>query len=228
MKPIAFAVAVLVSVVCSACDVSFPAQEPAPEAAPAPRGAEQLLGNWIGTDADAERLEFRPDGTLRAGGAVTRYRADYERLAIEAGDAVVTGTWTVVGPRLSIALTLPDGSSRRGDYLRATPGAAVPVAAAAPQADGDLLAGLEFGHSSFGSGSSLTCVYTFGAGGRMQVRRMFSSSIGGSDSTTPGTFQVRGDTVTMRVGDEVVQATIERDGTEVHGLRIGAARYART
>ena len=393
MNPIAAALPVLLLSICVACQDAPRERRPA--------GGDALLGVWIGTGADQERLEFHRDGRLLVGQIEARYRTSGNQLFIDVAAESVTGTWRVVEPHLSIVLRLADGGSRSERYRRhgRQPAAAAPPsversaerlavggatfelphdwriartdghsalldlgfgAAAASEAmvvvtsgdvpadvqgaaanellrgrlretaaelaeigvqidtaravvrpvrladgagaellasgtsggerpvsvwigticdhtrfaavlavtaagqqdrfvpgarsilrtlqlvaapaddvspddasargddGGTVLAGLSFGHSTFGGGSSLTCVYSFGTGGEMRVRRMFSSSVGGSDSTTPGTFTVTGDAVTMQVGDDVVQATIERAGAEVRALRIGAARYARS
>ncbi|MCC6673104.1 MAG: hypothetical protein IT458_18710 [Planctomycetes bacterium] len=90
------------------------------------------------------------------------------------------------------------------------------------------LAGLEFGNSTFGSGSSLTTVYAFGADGSVRRRTMFSSSIGGTDSTATGTFTRRGDTLVLEIGDETIEARLELDAGLPVALRIGAVRYRRT
>jgi hypothetical protein len=105
--------------------------------------------------------------------------------------------------------------------------AAAPAPAPADGADAGGLAGLEFGRSTFGSGSSLTTVYTFGEGGALRRRTMFSASVGGSDSTDAGTFAVRGDAVTLQVGDDATEARIERRDGQIVALRIGSARYER-
>ncbi|MCA8964524.1 MAG: hypothetical protein H6838_19265 [Planctomycetes bacterium] len=104
-------------------------------------------------------------------------------------------------------------------------GAAAP---AAVRGAGEELAGLEFGHASFGSGSSLTTVYRFGTGGSAQRRTMFSSSLGGTDSEAGGTFELRGDRVVIRIGDDVVEAQIERRSGAAIALRIGNAVYRRS
>lgn len=122
----------------------------------------------------------------------------------------------------------------RGKESRFVPGAqrllaSLEFGAASSAASGaEELAGLEFGHASFGSGSSLTTVYSFGAGGSAQRRTMFSSSFGGTDSEAGGVFEQSGDGVTIRIGADVVEATIERQAGRVVALRIGGALYRRS
>ena len=89
------------------------------------------------------------------------------------------------------------------------------------------LVGLEFGSSSFGSDSSLTTVYRFGANGAVTRRTMFSSPFGGSDSEVHGTYVQRGDRVTIRVDGEALEATLERRGAALTALRIGRAVHRR-
>ena len=101
------------------------------------------------------------------------------------------------------------------------------AASAKPYAAADELAGLEFGTESFGSDSSLTTVYKFGRGGALQRRTMFSSPFGGSDQEASGRYERTGDTVVVRVGDEVVRGVVQRRGTQVAALRIGGATYRR-
>lgn len=101
------------------------------------------------------------------------------------------------------------------------------AAEALPIGAGGALAGLEFGSSSFGSDASLTTVYRFGNGGNVQRRTMFSSPMGGSDKQTPGTFALRGDVVTIRCGEDVVEGRLERRDGGIVALRIGGARYDR-
>ncbi len=360
--------------------------EPAGPAATVARGTEAtLLGSWVATGEDQERLEFRADGTLRVDGASLRYRVRGQRLTILAPGQALQGNVEVDAGTLTITLELADGSSRRERYRRVETAAGDPApreraghatfvlpagwrvarrdgdtvlldpgfrptdtldalvlvtggelaagtrrrpvvdllqqelravladlagqgidvdAARAvvrpvrlPGGDGaevelpgtaagerpvtvwigatrgpshwsaviavmlrgkvakflpgarhvlfttrfeapdetadaatgsDGLDGLEFGDSSFGSDASLTTVYRFGAGGRMQRRTMFSSPLGGSDSQTPGTYVMRGDRVTMRCGDEVVEGRIERRGGDVVALHIGRAVYRRS
>lgn len=90
------------------------------------------------------------------------------------------------------------------------------------------LAGLEFGHATFGSGSSLTTVYTFGPRGVVTRRTMFSSEFGGTDSEVSGSYTLDGQRVRIRVDGEAVEATLVREGRQVTGLRIGGAVYSRT
>jgi len=89
------------------------------------------------------------------------------------------------------------------------------------------LAGLEFGSSTFGSDSSLTTVYRFGANGSVTRRTMFSSPFGGSDSEAHGTYVQRGDRVTIRVDGETYEATVEQRGGEPSALRMGSAVHRR-
>lgn len=95
-----------------------------------------------------------------------------------------------------------------------------------PAAASDL-AGAQFGRESFGSGASLTSVYTFGRNGALQRRTMFSSEWNSSDSTAPGTYRCDGDRVTLSVGDDVLQGTIERQGGRAVAIAIGGNRYRR-
>ncbi len=359
-----------------------PGQDQPPVQAPAPSGLPAaLLGCWLGTGDDHERLEFKADGTVLADGVLMAATCRGDRLTIEAGGQRVTATWRVAGDELTLALRRPDGSAaretyrrveaaapareqvgavqfelpvgwsvgrREGDIALINPGFAptdtldalivvavapladaarrqaitavlqaqlpqvavdlreqqveadlrgvvvqamalpnragaqlqVPgraggqqpvtvwlgatkdgrhsatvllvvvrgkedsflpgarqllssiefgaAAARAPAAGGGELAGLEFGHASFGSGSSLTTVYRFAAGGRAHRRTMFSSSIGGTDSEAGGGFEQRGDQVTIRIGADTVEATIERQGGQIVALRIGRALYRRS
>jgi hypothetical protein len=89
------------------------------------------------------------------------------------------------------------------------------------------LAGLEFGSSTFGSDSSLTTVYRFGAHGAVTRRTMFSSPFGGSDSEAHGSYTQSGDGVTIRVDGETFEATLERRAGEPSALRIGNAIHRR-
>lgn len=343
-----------------------PAQEQAPHTMP-------LLGAWVSTAADGERLEFRADGVLVVDGDELQWRAAGNRLALTAAGTILRGTWEVDGAELTIALRTPDGEHRTQRYRRPEParaGSAVfdlpagwtiarrdgdrvllnpglraadtlhalvvvfsgPFSEEAPDQDvadllraqagalaaelaaqeididpascdvravrlrrgagaelraagraaagpvcvwlgatrdahrfgavlvvalagreqpflqgarqvldslafeppaavhgaaGTELAGLEFGNSTFGGGSSLTTVYAFGAGGALRQRTMFASSFGDSDRTDGGTFAVRGDVVTLHVGDDVTEARIQRSGGEIVALRIGGAVYRR-
>lgn len=101
------------------------------------------------------------------------------------------------------------------------------AAVAAVASDADALAGAEFGRATFGSGASLTTVYTFGGDGSVQRRTMFSSQFNGSDSTRGGVYRLRGDHVSLRIGDDELEGTLEREGGRVVALRVGNARYAR-
>ncbi|MFO1078636.1 MAG: hypothetical protein U1E73_13005 [Planctomycetota bacterium] len=103
------------------------------------------------------------------------------------------------------------------------------AAAAKPAPGGAVaeLAGAEFGRESFGSGASLTTVYTFGQGGAVQRRTMFSSQWNSSDSTAPGSYRCEGDRVTLSIGDDVLNGTIERQGGRVTALVFGGNRYRR-
>lgn len=105
-------------------------------------------------------------------------------------------------------------------------GAPAATSANAPPAADDL-AGLEFGTESFGSDSSLTTVYTFGRGGALQRRTMFSSPFGGSDQEARGRYERTGDAVLLRVGDDVVRGVVQRRGAQVVAIRIGKATYRR-
>lgn len=348
--------------------------------------AEALLGVWVATGEDKERLEFRRGGVLLVDGVETRYRTNGNRLSIAIDGQSLTGTWRVVEPHLLITLSLPDGGSRSEGYRRETiqaapdvrreraaagcatfelpngwsiartdddsalldlglrapdtldalivvtsgdlpddvrnrpatellrsrlsfiiaelaqlqvefdparivvraialpggngaeltvggtsggehpvsvwigaarnetqfacvlavvvagreerfmPGAAsvlrslrFTAAAARPSDDAEptSLAGLRFGNEWISGTTSRTIEYTLGANGTVRARKMFSSSVGGSDRTTSGTFTVHGDALTMHIDNEVVEAAIERNGAEIQALRIGGTRYRR-
>lgn len=90
------------------------------------------------------------------------------------------------------------------------------------------LAGLEFGHSMISGDSSLTILYAFGADGSVRKQRLYSSPFGGSESGGSGSYSVSGDSLTIQVDGEVVEATIERAGGGVSALRIGGNRYERS
>ncbi|MEZ6017095.1 MAG: hypothetical protein R3F49_18405 [Planctomycetota bacterium] len=103
--------------------------------------------------------------------------------------------------------------------------AAPQEASTKPQASAAALLGLEFGHTTFGSDSSLTTVYRFTAEGVVTRRTMFSSPFGGSDSEVRGSFTVLGEDVTLRLDGEVVRAKLERRENQVTGLKLGNATY---
>lgn len=121
------------------------------------------------------------------------------------------------GMRFTDAEAAADGDDGQGAD---DPAAETPAGAAD-------LAGAQFGRESFGSGASLTSVYTFGRNGTLQRRTMFSSEWNSSDSTTPGTFRCDGERVTLRVGDDVLNGTIERQGGRAVAIVIGGNRYRR-
>jgi hypothetical protein len=122
-------------------------------------------------------------------------------------------------------------AARSGDYVPALRHAHETLRftkAADAGAQGAPLAGGEFGHSSFGSGgNSLSTVYAFDATGAVARRTMFSSSIGGSDSSRRGTWTTDGDVVRMTFSDGVTTARALVEGGRVTALQIGGARYAR-
>ncbi|MFM1871091.1 MAG: hypothetical protein RL398_513 [Planctomycetota bacterium] len=104
---------------------------------------------------------------------------------------------------------------------------AEPAAAEAVDRTAAALAGMSFGSESFGSDASLTTVYAFGGGGMVSQRTMFSSPFGGSDKEQRGRFEVRGERVTMRIGDEVTMATVQRRDGRITGLQVGRTTYRR-
>lgn len=104
---------------------------------------------------------------------------------------------------------------------------AEPAAAEAVDRTAAALAGLSFGSESFGSDASLTTVYAFGGGGMVTQRTMFSSPFGGSDKEERGRYEVRGDQVTIRIGEEVTIATLRRRGGQPASLQFGRATYRR-
>jgi len=89
--------------------------------------ADVLLGIWVSTGDDAERLEFRRGGVLLVDGAEARYRAGGNQLSIQGAEGSCSGVWQVVEPRLWITLRMEDGTSRTAAYRReaARPGPGV-------------------------------------------------------------------------------------------------------
>ena len=384
MNPTLTSLALLLLPLAAAAQGADPVEEPVPAPAPVQRPADRLLGVWNATGEDAERLEFRADGTLLVDGTALRYTVRGDRLTITAPGRTLRGSFRIEADTLSVTLQLDEGARtetyrregggaqqatareqaagvtfelpvgwrvarREGDValldpgfaptdtldalvlvvggeveaalrrltvadllrqelpaltadlaqqgievdvrrpnvravalpegrgaeveLTGTAGGQRPVvvwvgatrndgrwsavvavivqaqvakflpgarhvltttkfsaqagAEAAPAGGGEALAGLEFGSSSFGSDASLTTVYRFGAGGGMQRRTMFSSPFGGSDKQAPGTFTLRGDVVTIRCEDDVLEGRIERRGARIVALRIGGTRYDR-
>lgn len=188
------------------------------------------------------------DADLRALGVV----ADGRRVAIQAGACAAGDGATATAPARAAdgrAVRVWIGAAKAGDRWAAVvaiaartdagdavlAGAAAvfaslafprePATTTAPAAD---LGDCEFGHASFGSDASLSTVYRFTAEGTVVRRTMFSSPLGGSDREEHGAFAVDGERVTIRCGDDVVVARIERRGKAIAALRIGSARYART
>lgn len=80
--------------------------------------ADVLLGTWICTGEDAERLEFRRDGLLLVDGVEVRYRIHGHGLTIETQGKPCAGVWRVVEPDLWITLRLDDGTWRTERYRR--------------------------------------------------------------------------------------------------------------
>lgn len=147
---------------------------------------------------------------------------DGRTLAVEVHAAADRGRWAgivaiavpgagdaaLAGARQAFAsLRFPDGPAPQG----------APSTAA--------LAGMEFGHATFGRDASLSTTYRFAAGGRVVRRTMFSSPVGSSDREEPGAYTLRGDVVVLRCGDDETTARVERRNGRVVALRIGQARY---
>jgi hypothetical protein len=89
------------------------------------------------------------------------------------------------------------------------------------------LVGLEFGRETFGSDSSLTTVYSFGANGRLVRRTMFSSPMHSYGDEDSGSYTVTEDGVTLRVEGEVVRAKLVRESGRITALAVGTATYRR-
>jgi hypothetical protein len=88
------------------------------------------------------------------------------------------------------------------------------------------LAGLTFGHVSFYDSGSSTTTYSFYASGAV-TRESITSTSDGFGSETRGSYVLRGDRVTIQVDGSTEEATLERSGGEVTGLRMGNIVYDR-
>lgn len=121
----------------------------------------------------------------------------------------------------------PPTDSRRPSRSRARCRVARSTASTPPSSDpiGEVTG--EFAFSKFRSNASLTITYTFRANGTRNQQRLFSTQFGTTESNTPGTFSVRGDTVTIQVENLSFTAAIERAGGEIQALLIGNDRYRR-
>jgi len=147
---------------------------------------------------------------------------DGRQLAVEVHAAADRGRWAAI-----VAIAVPGagdaclvGARQAFASLRFP---AEPAPQDTPSAA--TLAGMEFGHATFGRDASLSTTYRFTAAGRVVRRTMFSSSVGGSDREEPGAYTLRGDVVVLRCGDDETTARIERRDGRITALRIGQARY---
>lgn len=89
------------------------------------------------------------------------------------------------------------------------------------------LGGLEFGFSRFYDGGSTTTTYRFRDNGTVTKHRMTSTRFNTSESEVHGTYVQRGDHVTIRVDGSAEEATLERRGGNLTGLRMGNTVYDR-
>lgn len=114
MNPIHLVLPILLLTLCAPCQGDSRDLVPMPP----PANADALLGIWVSTGEDAERLDFRRDGLLLIDGVEARYRTTGNRLSIHGPGGACTATWEVVKPHLWITLRLEDGTSRKEGYRR--------------------------------------------------------------------------------------------------------------